>query len=282
MVTDNLKKVIERMENAAKRAGRNPEDITLIAVSKTKPVELIKQVYDAGIREFGENKVQEIDRKSEVLPKDIKWHMIGHLQRNKVKTVIREACLIHSVDSLHLAETIHKESVKKGIVTQILLEDVARSCPEYGLTEREIRSISSAAALHDIGKIAVPDAILNKPSQLTDEEFDIMKQHTVWGRKILEGLEFLPQADCGASYHHERFDGKGYPAGLKGGQLPEMVWIISVADALDAMGSDRCYRGHCDRDYIIGEFRKLSGTQFEPAAVKAVVELLESGEIAVQ
>ena len=79
MVTDNLKKVIERMENAAKRAGRNPEDITLIAVSKTKPVELIKQVYDAGIREFGENKVQEIDRKSEVLPKDIKWHMIGHL-----------------------------------------------------------------------------------------------------------------------------------------------------------------------------------------------------------
>lgn len=109
-----------------------------------------------------------------------------------------------------------------------------------------------------------------------------MKQHTVWGRKILEGLEFLPQADCGASYHHERLDGKGYPAGLKGGQLPEMVWIISVADALDAMGSDRCYRGHCDRDYIIGEFRKLSGTQFEPAAVKAVVELLESGEIAVQ
>ena len=72
MVTDNLKKVIERMENAAKRAGRNPEDITLIAVSKTKPVELIKQVYDAGIREFGENKVQEIDRKSEVLPKDIR------------------------------------------------------------------------------------------------------------------------------------------------------------------------------------------------------------------
>ena len=85
MVTDNLKKVIERMENAAKRAGRNPEDITLIAVSKTKPVELIKQVYDAGIREFGENKVQEIMDKSEVLPDDIHWHMIGHMQRNKVK-----------------------------------------------------------------------------------------------------------------------------------------------------------------------------------------------------
>ncbi len=151
-----------------------------------------------------------------------------------------------------------------------------------GFAGEELDSLYRSALLHDIGKIAVPDAILNKPSRLTDEEFAIMKQHTVWGRKILEGLEFLPQADCGASYHHERFDGKGYPAGLKGGQLPEMVWIISVADALDAMGSDRCYRGHCDRDYIIGEFRKLSGTQFEPAAVKAVVELLESGEIAVQ
>ena len=151
-----------------------------------------------------------------------------------------------------------------------------------GFAGEELDSLYRSALLHDIGKIAVPDAILNKPSRLTDEEFDIMKQHTVWGRKILEGLEFLPQADCGASYHHERFDGKGYPAGLKGGQLPEMVWIISVADALDAMGSDRCYRGHCDRDYIIGEFRKLSGTQFEPAAVKALVELLESGEIAVQ
>lgn len=151
-----------------------------------------------------------------------------------------------------------------------------------GFAGKELDSLYRSALLHDIGKIAVPDAILNKPSRLTDEEFDIMKQHTVWGRKILEGLEFLPQADCGASYHHERFDGKGYPAGLKGGQLPEMVWIISVADALDAMGSDRCYRGHCDRDYIIGEFRKLSGTQFEPAAVKALVELLESGEIAVQ
>lgn len=151
-----------------------------------------------------------------------------------------------------------------------------------GFADEELDILYRSALLHDIGKIAVPDAILNKPSRLTDEEFDIMKQHTDWGRKILEGLEFLPQADFGASYHHERFDGKGYPAGLKGGQLPEMVWIISVADALDAMGSDRCYRGHCDKDYIIGEFRKGSGTQFEPAAVKALVELLESGEIVVQ
>ena len=170
----------------------------------------------------------------------------------------------------------------KIIHTYGVVHDMEEICHRMALSPEDTELAKIIALLHDIGKLAEPDAILNTPSRLTDEEFDIMKQHTVWGRKILEGLEFLPQADCGASYHHERFDGKGYPAGLKGGQLPEMVWIISVADALDAMGSDRCYRGHCDRDYIIGEFRKLSGTQFEPAAVKAVAELLESGEIAVQ
>ena len=149
MVTDNLKKVIERMENAAKRAGRNPEDITLIAVSKTKPVELIKQVYDAGIREFGENKVQEIDRKSEVLPKDIKWHMIGHLQRNKVKTVIREACLIHSVDSIRLAEQISKDAATLGISVPVLLEvNIACEESKYGFKAEE-----TEAALVEIAKL---------------------------------------------------------------------------------------------------------------------------------
>ena len=149
MVTDNLKKVIERMENAAKRAGRNPEDITLIAVSKTKPVELIKQVYDAGIREFGENKVQEIDRKSEVLPKDIKWHMIGHLQRNKVKTVIKEACLIHSVDSIRLAEQISKDAATLGISVPVLLEvNIACEESKYGFKAEE-----TEAALVEIAKL---------------------------------------------------------------------------------------------------------------------------------
>lgn len=149
MVTDNLKNVIERMENAAKRAGRNPEDITLIAVSKTKPVELIKQVYDAGIREFGENKVQEIDKKSEVLPKDINWHMIGHLQRNKVKTVIGEACLIHSVDSIRLAEQISKDATALGINVPVLLEvNIANEETKYGFKAEE-----TEAALVEIAKL---------------------------------------------------------------------------------------------------------------------------------
>ena len=151
-----------------------------------------------------------------------------------------------------------------------------------GMYGEELERLYRSALLHDIGKIGVPDAILNKPARLNDEEFAIMKQHTVWGRRILEGLEFLPQADCGASYHHERYDGKGYPSGLKSSQLPQMVWIISAADSLDAMSSDRCYRRRCSTEYIIGEFRKWSGKQFDPAVAQAVVELLESGVLPMQ
>lgn len=152
--------------------------------------------------------------------------------------------------------------------------------------EREVHATICEARQLMVSSVAAISQMIDEKDRYTSEHSHRVAEYArLIGAHMGfagEELEFLPQADCGASYHHERFDGKGYPAGLKGGQPPEMVWIISVADALDAMGSDRCYRGHCDRDYIIGEFRKLSGTQFEPAAVKAVVELLESGEIAVQ
>lgn len=139
MIIDNLKDVQKRIEAAAIRANRNPNEVTLIAVSKTKPVEMLQEVYDAGIREFGENKVQEINMKYEVLPKDINWHMIGHLQRNKVKAVIDEACLIHSVDSLRLAEQISKDAVNKGITVSILLEvNIANEETKFGFKAEEV------------------------------------------------------------------------------------------------------------------------------------------------
>ncbi|RHK56620.1 HD-GYP domain protein [Lachnospira eligens] len=108
-----------------------------------------------------------------------------------------------------------------------------------------------------------------------------MKNHTVWGGQILSGLEFLPQADMGAVYHHERYDGKGYPYGIKGEELPWMVRIISAADSLDAMNSNRCYRKHCDKDYIIGEFEKGAGTQFDKSVAETVITLIEEGRIVI-
>lgn len=158
---------------------------------------------------------------------------------------------------------------------------IAKNLKGHEFTDEEISLIYRSAFLHDIGKIAVPDAVLNKPAKLTDEEYGIMKNHTVWGGQILSGLEFLPQADMGAVYHHERYDGKGYPYGIKGKELPWMVRIISAADSLDAMNSNRCYRKHCDKDYIIGEFEKGAGTQFDKSVAETVITLIEEGRIVI-
>ena len=111
MLSDNLQKVRSNIINSCEAVGRNPDEVTLIAVSKTKPVEILQEAYDAGARIFGENKVQELTEKEEVLPKDIHWHMIGHLQRNKVKYIAGKVALIHSVDSLRLAKTISEEAL---------------------------------------------------------------------------------------------------------------------------------------------------------------------------
>ncbi len=122
MLKGNYEIVEENIEQACKRSGRDRSEVTLISVSKTKPVEMLQEAYNLGARNFGENKVQELCEKYEELPEDIHWHMIGHLQRNKVKDVIDKAELIHSVDSLRLAETIQKEAEKKDLDVDILLE----------------------------------------------------------------------------------------------------------------------------------------------------------------
>ncbi len=139
MLSDNLHEVQENIRKACERSGRNPEEVTLIAVSKTKPVSDIEQIYAAGIREFGENKVQEMNDKQKVLPGDINWHMIGHLQRNKVKYIVDNVAMIHSVDSVRLAEEISKEAVKKNVAVDILVEvNVAKEESKFGLYTEDV------------------------------------------------------------------------------------------------------------------------------------------------
>ena len=139
MLSDNLHEVQENIRKACERSGRNPEDVTLIAVSKTKPVSDIEQIYAAGIREFGENKVQEMNDKQKVLPGDINWHMIGHLQRNKVKYIVDNVAMIHSVDSVRLAEEISKEAVKKNVAVDMLVEvNVAKEESKFGLYTEDV------------------------------------------------------------------------------------------------------------------------------------------------
>lgn len=139
MLKENLTHVEEKIETVCSTHGIPRDSITLIAVSKTKPVEMLQEIYDAGCRDFGENKVQELVDKYEQLPKDIHWHMIGHLQRNKVKYIIGKVVLIHSVDSLRLAETIEKESAKHNITTDILIEvNMAHEESKFGVLPEEI------------------------------------------------------------------------------------------------------------------------------------------------
>ena len=139
MIKEHLTEVKERIEQACIRSGRNPGEVTLIAVSKTKPVPMLEEAYAAGARDFGENKVQEIAAKKPELPEDIRWHMIGHLQRNKVGQVLGKAVLIHSVDSLRLARQIETDAAKAGLDVDILLEvNVAREESKYGLMLEEV------------------------------------------------------------------------------------------------------------------------------------------------
>mgnify|MGYP002796698946 FL=1 len=139
MLRENLQEVEERIQEACRRAGRDRSEVTLVAVSKTKPVAILQEAYDLGVRVFGENKVQEIREKYEALPKDIEWHMIGHLQTNKVKYIVDKVRLIHSVDSLRLAEAIEKEAEKHNRIVDILLEvNVAEEESKFGLKMPEV------------------------------------------------------------------------------------------------------------------------------------------------
>lgn len=147
MVTENLKTVEANIARACERSGRNRADVTLIAVSKTKPVELMEEAMAAGMRTFGENKVQEIIKKQPYFPDDVDWHMIGHLQRNKVRQIAGKVAMIHSVDSLRLAEQIQKEYEAIGKTAPILIEvNIAREETKFGLMPEETEAVIREAA----------------------------------------------------------------------------------------------------------------------------------------
>ncbi|MCR5733149.1 MAG: YggS family pyridoxal phosphate-dependent enzyme [Lachnospiraceae bacterium] len=149
MIRDNLEIIEERMELACRESGRSLDDVRLIAVSKTKPVELIKEAYGLGIRDFGENRVQELLEKYDKLPQDIRWHLIGHLQTNKVKYIIDKVYMIHSVDSLKLAGEISKEAVKKNVVIPVLIEvNMGMEKSKFGLAPDDVITF-----LYEAGKL---------------------------------------------------------------------------------------------------------------------------------
>ncbi len=149
MLKDNYDAVVKKIADACERAGRNPEEITLIAVSKTKPLSDIEELIGHGVKEFGENKVQELTSKYEEVSCKVNWHLIGHLQTNKVKYIVDKAYLIHSVDSLKLAKEIDKEAAKKSVICDILVQvNVANEDTKFGLELED-----TAKLVEDISKL---------------------------------------------------------------------------------------------------------------------------------
>ncbi len=145
---------------------------------------------------------------------------------------------------------------------------------ELGWSDEQIHNLSYIALLHDVGKIGIPAEIINKDSRLSDDEYDIIKAHPVLGFQILSKINKFPNLSIGAHYHHERYDGKGYPDGLKGEEIPEIARIIAVADAYDAMTSKRSYRDALPQETVRAEMEKGIGTQFDPAFAKIMIKLI--------
>jgi putative nucleotidyltransferase with HDIG domain len=167
-----------------------------------------------------------------------------------------------------------KDPYTKGHSERVAEMSVALA-QELNLPERDIENIEYTALLHDIGKIGIRDSILGKESSLTSQEFDKIKEHPVMGAKIIEPVDFLKTSYKAIYHHHERYNGKGYPDGIKGEDIPLMARIISVADAYDAMGSDRPYRKKLNKDKILKEVKDQSSKQFDPEVVKALISILD-------
>ena len=180
---------------------------------------------------------------------------------------------------LAIAKTVDAKDVRTSKHSQRVSEYSAMIAKEYGFTKAEQDNIRNAALLHDIGKIGIPDKVLNKDSRLTDEEYALMKTHVTKGADILKDFTLIDHVVEGARYHHERYDGKGYPDGLKGEEIPLYGRIISIADAFDAMTANRVYRKRQDFDYVMSELHKGRGTQFDPELLDIFLRLIDMKKI---
>lgn len=190
----------------------------------------------------------------------------AQIQEMTMRTIQRLARTLDAKDSYTEG---HSERVSAYAV------QIARG---LGLPDAEIENIRMVALLHDIGKIGVPDSVLNKPGRLTSEEFDVMKNHTVAGSEIIKDIDMIPNMAIGARSHHERYDGNGYPDHLHGADIPYIARIIAIADAYDAMTSNRVYRKHLTNEQVFAEIQNGIGTQFDPVIARTMLDMLRSGQ----
>ena len=189
------------------------------------------------------------------------------------KTDENAKLFMHVVSSLAAAIDA-KDTYTNGHSSRVAeySREIAR---RYGYTAQQLAEIYMMGLLHDVGKIGIPDAVINKPAKLTDEEYEIIKNHPVLGARILGNIKEMPKLQCGARWHHERYDGKGYPDGLSGEDIPEEARIIAVADSYDAMTSHRSYREPLSQDTVRSEIEKGKGNQFDPVFADIMLKMMD-------
>lgn len=180
---------------------------------------------------------------------------------------------------VHVVKSLAGAIDAKDSYTNGHSERVARYSKEiarrYGYSEKKQTDIYMMGLLHDVGKIGVPDEVINKPARLTVEEFQEIKKHPSMGSRILHNIEEMPELATGARWHHEKYDGSGYPDGLKGDEIPEEARIIAVADAYDAMTSNRSYRNVMPQEKVKSEILRCAGKQFDPVFAKIMADMID-------
>ena len=214
-------------------------------------------------------RILELDRLQKNLETEVKRQThTAEVRREKVEKLSLQIMTT-------LADTIDaKDKYTNGHSIRVA-EYARKIAGRAGKSEQEQEDIYFAGLLHDIGKIGIPNEIINKTSRLTDEEYAVIKTHTTIGAEILDNMTELPSLAIGAHWHHERYDGKGYPEGLSGENIPEFARIIGVADAYDAMTSKRSYRDVLPQEIVREEIVKGKGTQFDPDYADIMLQLME-------
>ncbi|MCR5430952.1 MAG: HD domain-containing protein [Lachnospiraceae bacterium] len=200
------------------------------------------------------------------------------LQKEKLSMALNQVKMGNET-ILAIAKTVDAKDILTSKHSQRVSEYSVMIASEYGFTTAEQENLRKAALLHDIGKIGIPDRILKKEGKLTDEEYAIMKTHVTLGADILKDFTLVDHVVEGARYHHERYDGTGYPDGLKGIEIPLYGRIIAIADAFDAMTANRIYRARQPMDYVMGQLRGGRGKQFDPILLDIFIDIIERGDI---
>ncbi len=216
------------------------------------------------------------------------WYLTFNIQSKRIEKqqkeieVIKQQVRMVNETIFAFANSVEARDKSTGRHSLRVADYSVLIAKEIGYSDVELENLHKIGLLHDIGKIGVPDSILNKPDKLTDDEYRIMKTHVDIGGEILKDFTLVPNVVEGAKYHHERFDGKGYPNGLKGEQIPLNARIIGIADAFDAMTANRVYRKAQNLSYVVDELKRCKGSQFDPVLVDVLLRLIENDKIKIE